>query len=195
MSHFNAGNVWGVVKDTKPGTSQGGKRFLGLHLDCSGAHGQVNAFGRIWGDDQIESLQSFLKDHPHDPIRLRGYFSMFFAEVKLYNFTWWQWEPLAGIERKAAFVLRGIVTGMKGMDAMGRISLKLIRPGKNGQKDIKEEFDVYAEDPGMFAAVKEGDTVEVKGYLQQIEDEFGANSGPALPFIKAFKKIESEPRL
>ncbi len=182
-----------MVREFKTFSTKTGKPYILLHVDCSGEHGQVNAFGQINGENPVAAIKAFVMDHPNHPIRLRGYFSMFWkdTQTRLYNFTWYQWEPLNTMERKAAFILRGAVTAMKGMDGMGRISLKLTRPGKDGQKDIVEDFDVYALDPGMFGAVKEGDTCEVKGYLQQIEDEFGSASGPALPMIKAFMKVEA----
>lgn len=191
-SHFNAGNVWGSVIDTQAHVSKNGKPVMVITLDCSGAHGNVRTFGRLWGEERIRSLTRHLETNPGANIRLRGFFSMYLEREqhnRLYNFTFFKWQPNEAPVFRAAFVLRGEITALD-LENL-RISLHMHRPGKEGYPANEEDADIYCDDTDVLDAAAAGDVWEFKGFLMQGEgeDEYGVASGPVLPWVKEAKKL------
>lgn len=193
--HFNAGNVWGAVKDSYRGTSRKGTHFLWIRIDCSGEHGSFTVFGRLWGQEKIDGLLAHIKAHPGETIRFRGFFEQYTQEITHWNYTLYAWEPAPEKPKKAAFVLRGkIVDTALGEDNTGKASLQIVRPGKNGHKDIEENLDIYTPDPEDVLQMQVGDTWELKGYLKRGmgEDEFGVADGQLRPFAERVKQVDGE---
>lgn len=196
MKHFNAGNVWGRIIDIKRGSSRKGTPFAWIRIDCSGDHGSFYVYGRMWGAQRVEGLLSHFKKAPTDTIRFRGFFEQYTKKVDYWNFTFYSWEPAPGKPHKAAFVLRGAVTGVsttiEGDVTAGKISLWLSRPGKEGYPDIEENIDVFLADHEKVNIIGEGETWEMKGYISQGggEDEFGLAGGLIRPYVVKYTQVD-----
>ena len=193
--HFNAGNVWGSVLESKRGASKKGVPFLWIKIDCSGEHGSFYVFGRLWGKDRIDGLLAHIKGHAGETIRFRGFFEQYTQEVTYWNYTFFSWEPAPGKPKKAAFVLRGEIedTSVE-EDGSGKARLRIVRSGKNGHQDIEDNIDVYFLDPDNVTGMFVGDTWEVKGYIKQGggEDEFGVAGGRIRPLVEVAKQVKGD---
>lgn len=193
--HFNMGNVWGVVEKTKR-VEQNGKDLLVLSIGCASG---VTAFGRLWGEDQIDGLEQFLKEKPHIPVRFYGFFSTYLDQHKnrkLYNYSFYKWEPIAvNAARRATFILTGDITGISAPEKPEpcKISVRMVRPGKNGRSN-KEDFELYVKNDhiDLMENAAVGQTWELKGKMERIggEDEFGAPMGKVLPCILACREVK-----
>ncbi len=196
---YNAGNVWGDLVEIKDFTTHKNKKpYVVLSVDCSGGHGNVMAFGRMFNEGQIAALKDLVSKTPPGG-RISGcgvFFSQFWEQTRdavLYNFTFYKWEVTDAPKFAAAFILRGMVTAFKPDGEKLKIRLSVTRDGKDGYKDQEEIFDLYTTDEELVATVDKGEW-EFKGFMQQGagEDEFGDCSGPVLPFIKKARKIEQK---
>ncbi|MDH4319904.1 MAG: hypothetical protein OEV73_00245 [Desulfobulbaceae bacterium] len=193
IKHFNAGNVWGRTKELERKSTQNGAPYLMVTLDCSGKHGSVRAYGRIFGAEKIDGLIDHHGDHPDQVVRMRGYFGQYEAREEIMsNFTFYGWEPAPDQPPRAAFVLVGKVTDLAQIGDKWRLSLHLSRPGQAGHDAQEEDFDVWALDGQLVAGMLRDMVVEVKGYMQQGhgEDEYGASTGEVRPIIHRSRIVE-----
>ena len=200
ISHFNAGNVWGRIISAEKGKSQKGVPYVWIKIDCSGEHGSFYVSGRMWGAEKVDGLISHFKKNPAETIRFRGFMEQFTKKVAYWNFTFYSWEPATGKPHKAAFVLRGEVTGT-GVETVGdredgRVGMHLRRPGKNDYPDIEEDVDIFIAAADRLRDVLPGQMWEFKGYISQGggEDEFGMAGGMIRPYIKWLGRVNEAAR-
>lgn len=189
MSDFNGGNVWGRVVSVKRERSKKKSPYLAVLVDCSGPRGNVRVYGRLWGEDRIESFLSQFKADASALVRFRGFFGQYKkGDDVLSNYTFFNWEPSAGQEPRAAFVLSGSVVDFDVFEGLLRV--RVIRPAKNGYPEVDEVFEVFA--PGFECEA--GQRVEVKGCLQQGEgeDDFGVATGPVRPVVSVLRDLTAD---
>lgn len=148
------------------------------------------------GDDSIDS---FLKQYEKEPgaiYRFRGFFSQYMPQQgvshRFTNFRFFKWDIAPGQEPRAAFILKGEITGTATSGELGIISMKLVQPAQNGYPEKKEDFKLYVFEPGLLKGFEAGQFWELRGFLQQGEgeDEYGAAKGPVLPFVLDAKEIK-----
>lgn len=195
--HFNQGNVWGRVMATKSGGfgSGNGTPALTVHVDCTGAYGNIHAFGRIWGQEKIDAFFEFHRRNPDAVIKFTGFMSQYFKGVKNYtNFSFYKWDAAMGQPPRAAFILTGDVVSKAVKNDAGVIKLKYVKPGSNGYRATSEDFELWFLDGGLYESFSPGQLVEVKGHMQQGagEDEFGSATGEVRPIVKVVRVIESK---
>ena len=184
--HFNRGTVWGRVDgmpQSKLSEEGKGKKFYRLKVICASRRGNAFAYGRIWNEVKAKALIDYLKKNPSAGIKLVGWFNQYDKQLdggrteRRSNFTWHDWFPDKCEDPRAAFSLVGLVTAIEG----DLLSLHLERQGSQ-----PEDFKLHALEDSSLARIAEGDTVQVKGYLQSKlgEDEFGdTDNSPILPYF------------
>ncbi len=58
--HFNSGKLFGKIAEVKEESSSGGKPYLSIKMNVSGAKsGNATAFCRIWGKLYLELARAF----------------------------------------------------------------------------------------------------------------------------------------
>jgi hypothetical protein len=193
--HFNQGNVWGRVAATKAGGFGSGTPALSVHVDCSGAYGNIHAFGRIWGKEKIDVFSDFYRRNPDALLKFTGFMSQYFKGLKNYtNFSFYKWDAATGQPPRAAFILSGDVVAKAVKDGAGVLTLKYAKPGSNGYRATAEDFELWVLDGGLYESFSVGQLIEVKGHMQQGagEDEFGSATGEVRPIVKVVRVIESK---
>ena len=188
--HFNKGTVWGRVDGVprrKLSNEGKGDPYWTIKVICPSYRGNAFAFGRIRNEEKAEALIDYLKKNPHGGVKLVGFFNQYEKDgSRLSNFSWYDWQPHACEDPRAAFVLVGRVEGVQD----DTLALVLEREGSD-----PEDLEVYALSAGALKGFTEGDVVEVKGYLRskEPEGEFGeTNNSPIRPYIEQINLREGD---
>jgi hypothetical protein len=193
--HFNQGNVWGRVMATKSGGFGSGTPALSVHVDCTGAYGNIHAFGRIWGQEKIDAFFEFHRKNTDAVMKFTGFISQYYKGLKNHtNYSFYKWDAALGQAPRAAFILTGDVVSKAVKNDSGVITLKYVKPASNGYRATSEDFELWFLDGGLYESFSPGQLIEVKGHIQQGagEDEFGSATGEVRPIVKVVRVIESK---
>lgn len=190
QKHFNSGNVFGRVLECEKNTSTGGKPYLSLKVNVSGAKsGNVHAYCRVWGEESCVDFLSLHRTRQGGPMYLKGFYSQYKNEQNewLSNFTIFSFEARDQVDPRAVFILRGVVDIASGTtDGGQRLILKVQRP-----ENPEESFELWCPGESLLEEVAKGQFIEVKGYVRQTdtEDEFGGSSGPIRAFVHELRVL------
>jgi hypothetical protein len=178
--------VWGVLqKCEKKTTDDSGAPYLEIRIDCQhDEHGSVQVLGFVWGKGNVETFREMYKTG--DALRVSGgvqqYASRKTNAVKTsFNLYSFKDGPLK--ERKATFILVGEVVSLVGETLKILVSI----PASKKYAAKKDEFVVSVPNSILLMADKtpeKGQTVSVKGYIVQKEDEYGETVGSQRPVVK-----------
>ena len=186
MKHCNRAHVWGVLqKCEEKTTDDSGAPYLEIRIDCQhNEHGSVQVLGFVWGKVNVEAFREMYKTG--DALRVSGgvqqYASRKTNAVKTsFNLYSFKDGPLK--ERKATFILVGEVVSLVGETLKILVSI----PASKKYAAKKDEFVVSVPNSILLMADKtpeKGQTVSVKGYIVQKEDEYGETVGSQRPVVK-----------
>lgn len=182
MNHFNRAFVFGVIEEIKEEDTQNKKPYLSLTVNCSYArHGNVKAFGRLWGKDAVAGFKKQFKKG--SSVRLTGVLTQYEGKnnaVKT-SFNFYKadpWDPAADQHsfRRATFILVGSVVSFQegGPEAHLRLKVRTETKGQDKAEEHLFHLSVPADLSLDFTAeFPDGADVRIKGRLAQTEDEFG----------------------
>jgi len=191
--HFNSGNVFGKITEVDEKSSVGGKPFVSLKVNVSGAKsGQATAFCRIWGEKRCQEFMELFRKGP-GPVALRGMMTSYKDEKNNFynNFTCFSWEPKEA-EARAVFILRGEVDAVSSTtDGGQRALVKVIREANENYQESSELFELWLQGEKLFDVVKTGDAVEMKGMIRQgeVDDFYGGGDGPVRAYVEKLKVL------
>lgn len=158
-----------------------------MKIDCNGTAGRIIAFGKLWGDEAIDSLISFHKKNPKTMIFFRGFTSQYLNQGKdrYMNFSFTSWSICVGQDPRAAFIIIGRITGIENKNGYGVLLIDVDKKGRNGYGDSTETFHIWSLSFDALQTFKPGETWKVKGLIQQGRgmDHFGDTDGLIRPFI------------
>lgn len=190
QKHFNSGNVFGRVLEVEKKTSEGGKPFLSLKVNVSGARsGNVHAYCRVWGEESCVDFLSMHRRATNTPFYLKGFYGQYRSEKNewMSNFTIFSFEQREQVDPRAVFILRGLVDLASGTtDGGQRLLLKVQR-----ENNPDESFELWCPGESLLDEVAQGDFIEAKGYVRQAEteDEFGGSSGPIRAYVHQLRVL------
>ncbi len=185
MLHCNRAHVWGVLQKCEKKATDGKKPYLEIRINCQhDEHGSVQVLGFVWGKVNVEAFREMYKTG--DALRVSGgvqqYASRKTNAVKTsFNLYSFKDGPLK--ERKATFILVGEVVSLVGETLKILVSI----PASKKYAAKKDEFVVSVPNSILLMADKtpeKGQTVSVKGYIVQKEDEYGETVGSQRPVVK-----------
>ena len=190
--HFNSGNVFGKIAEVKEESSSGGKPYLSIKMNVSGAKsGQATAFCRIWGEKRCREFMELFATKPAS-LALRGMMTSYCDEEKnifYNNFTCFSWAAKE-VEPRAVFILRGEVDQVTATtDGGQRALVRVIREAKDAYQESSELFELWLQGEKLFDAVAAGQDVEVKGMIRQgeVDDFYGGGDGPVRAYVEKLK--------
>jgi len=192
-SHFNAGNVWGIVTKCEEKKSEGkGTPFLNLEIECKNPdQGSVRAWGRMWGKEKIAAFLEHLKAHKNDLVRLKGFYDQYedrgtrYSSYFFYDFQKVKPEDLP----RAAFILVGDLLKKELVDGEALLTLEVVQKRKDIDK--ASQLAVWLLDVMAFYETEPGDLIEVRGTLRKREAEDfcgGSTDDPIRPYVITTKK-------
>ena len=176
MKHFNGANVWGVLHEFTKKTTENGKAYIEVSVNCPNAkYGNVRVFGRLWGGDKAELfIKSF---SPGQKVKLQGNLAQYKGKKDrtCTNFNFYAaeaWDPESDQHKtnRATFILVGEVTSFEDGKDEGRLLISVKREGA-----AEEVFEVFIPTQALldFAYPVIGKLYRVKGVMAQEADEFG----------------------
>ncbi|MFQ5737364.1 MAG: hypothetical protein ACE5GY_10980 [Thermodesulfobacteriota bacterium] len=182
MKHFNSANVWGRIHSMTRKTTENGKPYVELAVNCeSSAYGNVRAFGYLWGEDAVAAFMKAFR--PKATVHLRGAFAQYKGrhEAIKTSFTFWKaapWDPATGKHKapRAAFILVGECMAYEEGGDDGRLVMRLTKENKDGSEAGEDVFELAVSADALLTLgglPEPGRTYQVKGALAQEEDEFG----------------------
>jgi len=180
MSHRNEGRAWGRVLKMDHQSTKSGKPETKLTILCTPSFGPtVTVYAKLYKESEIELLKALYAKDPHQTLKFSGGLSQYTMREKLYTaFTFFNVLPEGGAEQRASFILRGRLIGKEYPTAQAMDEHTILRIEiKSGQR--KTRFGVYAKSLDA-EAVRAEDEIEVKGYINRIEDSYGSHifTGP-----------------
>lgn len=187
MKHCNRANVWGILDKFKDKTTEGGKPYLEVFIDCRhDTYGNVRLLGFVWGKANVEDFKTNFT--PGDELRYTGSIQQYNGrkDVTRTTFNFYILKPGPVKEYKAAFILIGDVVSLEGETL--EINIKQEATENYEAKD--ETFKIHLPREILLEAEQTpepGQTVSAKGYIMHPEDEFGEPTGPQQPVIKELK--------
>jgi hypothetical protein len=186
MKHCNRAHVWGVLqKCEEKTTDDSGAPYLEIRIDCQhDEHGSVQVLGFVWGRNNFETFRKMYKVGAE--VRVSGGVQQYVfrktnAVKTSFNLYSFKDGPLK--ERKATFILVGEVVSLVGEILKILVSI----PASKKYAAKKDEFVVSVPNSILLMADKtpeKGQTVSVKGYIVQKEDEYGETVGSQRPVVK-----------
>lgn len=175
IKHYNGAIVMGIVSKVTEEKTKEKKPYLELLVDCPNpVHGNVRVLGRVWGKF-VEQFKASFKQG--SMARLQGTIQQYDDKNgnRRASFNFFQFSPGPLKEMKAVFILTGKVE--KYQD--DTLTVKVVQNDGNGKITSEEDIEVYV--PGEVLLTtgepESGQTVKVKGYLVQKENEFGEAEG------------------
>ncbi len=190
--HFNSGHVFGRVTEVEELLSSGGKPYLSIKMNVSGAKsGQATAFCRVWGEKRCQDFMGLFKTKPAALV-LRGMMTSYCDDEKnifYNNFTCFSAEATTA-EARAVFILRGEVDQVTATtDGGQRVLLRVIREAKDAYQESSELFELWLQGEKLFDAVAAGQDIEVKGMIRQgeVDDFYGGGDGPVRAYVDKLK--------
>ena len=204
LKHFNAGHVWGkIIKAEEKETKDKHTPFVELEIDCGHPeHGNVRAYGRLWGREKAALFLEYFKDHKDYVFRFKGYYGQYVDHGKRYSsYTFYDFMRPDEIykagaknnEPRAAFILTGELTetGFDD-DADPKLIMNVIRSGK--EMSFEDSLEVFLFELDGFYDIEPGDIIEVRGVLRKrsAEDFYGGSTDDAIkPYVMFLKKRRS----
>ena len=188
--HFNSGNVFGKIAEVKEESSQGGKPYLSIKMNVSGAKsGNATAFCRIWGEKRCQEFMELFSKKPAAVV-LRGMMTSYQDEKNNFynNFTCFSAEETTDKPR-AIFIIRGDVEQASSTTDGGQRGLvRVTREAREGYQESSELFELWFQGEKLFDVVEPGQSIEVKGLIRQEEfdDDFGWD-GPVRAYVEKLK--------
>lgn len=176
MKHFNGANVWGVIHEFAKKTTEKGKAYIEISVNCPNAkYGNVRVFGRLWGEEKAELFIKAFR--PGQKVKLKGNLAQYKGkkERTCTNFNFYgveEWNPESDQHKasRATFIIVGEVTAFED----GKDESRLLMAVKREDAD-EEVFEVFIPAQALldFAYPGTGKLYRVKGVMAQEEDEFG----------------------
>jgi len=204
LKHFNAGHVWGkILKAEEKETKDKHTPFVELEIDCGHPeHGNVRAYGRLWGKEKCAAFMDYLKDHKDFIFRFKGYYGQYVDHDKRYSsYTFYDFIRPDEIiktgtknnEPRAAFILTGELAEKElDADADPRLMINVVRSGK--ETSSENSLEVFLFELDGFYDIEPGDLIEVRGVLRKrsAEDFYGGSTDDAIkPYVMFLKKRRS----
>ena len=193
--HFNNGNVWGkIIKAEEKKTRDKGTPFLELEIDCgSSQYGNVRAFGRLWGDEKINTVVTHHRQYKGALYRFKGFINQYSDNDVRYNgYSFYDVEtvlPNVIHVPRASFILVGQVVKKEMIEGEGTVTLSIVRPQKD--RTVEDELVLYFFDLDPFFEIESEDIIEVRGLLRKREAEDlygGSTSDKFKPYIMTTTK-------
>ena len=170
---------------------------MGIFALCQHAqYGNVRVLGRIWGSDAVAGFNGNVasgKIVKGSDVRLEGNIQQYNGknEIIKTTFNFYRCEPMALKEYKAAFRLTGEVVSF-GDDAaevegFRPLRVRILQEKKEDFEGKEEVFEVYVPRIVLLEMPTDpapGQTVRLKGYIENPEDEFGDATGKQLPVVR-----------
>lgn len=181
MSHFNRAVVFGFIDDIKD-DDKCKQPNLSLTINCAySKHGNVKAFGRLWGKDAVASFKKSFTKGRH--VRMTGVLTQYTGKdnaVKTsFNFFKAEpWEPTQDQHsfKRATFILVGEVVSYQDGEDEGVLQLRVCLQAKGQDKADEHVLQLIVPSSlslDFIAEFPEGANVRIKGRLAQTEDEYG----------------------
>lgn len=181
IKHYNGGIVMGIISKVTPEVTKEKKPYLELLVDCPNPiHGNVRVLARIWGKS-VDLFKASFKQG--SMARLQGNIQQYDDKNgnRRTSFNFFQFSPGPLKEMKAVFILTGEVEKYQDdpSTSSGQVTIRIVQVDGNGKITNEEDIEVYV--PGEVLLTtgepEPGQTVKVKGYLVQKENEFGEAEG------------------
>lgn len=197
MKHFNGANVWGVLHEFAKKTTENGKAYIEVSVNCPHPkYGNVRVFGRLWGEDKAELFaKSFM---PGQKVNLKGNLAQYKnkKERTCTNFNFyivepWDSESDRHKSSRATFILVGEVTRFEDGKDEGRLVVAVRREGAS-----EESFEVFIPAQTLLdiSYPEPGKLYRVKGVMAQEEDEFGDVVRYSRPVVAGMEKKGASPQ-
>ena len=203
MKFYNGATIWGKLDKFSRETTNSGKPYVEIFVHCQHTqYGNVRILGRIWGKDAVDEFNSNVstgKIKKGTDLRLEGNIQQYNGrnEAIKTSFNFYRCEPIPLKEYKAAFRLVGEVVSF-GVDAEADPStgsgcnamplrVRVIQEQKEDFTPKEEIFEVYVPNVVLLeisGSPMSGQSVRLKGYIENPEDEFGDTSGVQRPIVK-----------
>ena len=189
----NNATVLGIPKSVILEEPPGKKSYLSLEVMCPSKDGSLIAYGKMRGDEnEIKSLEAFVKSNPGSPIKLRGVITQFKSNEEegklLTNYTFFRWEPAVLAEFKAVFVVRGELLRKNTSNGDGILTISQLQQGS----EQPDELVLYTSDLKEMNEFKEGTFIELKGRLKAKtpEDEYCEATSSIKPYAERISSVE-----
>lgn len=180
MNHFNRAIIWGEITALDKKTTINKTPYLDVRVNCRGPYGRIRAFCRVWGRQQVDEftaefqkgslvrLQGFMGQYRDKKDRIRTNFAVYQGEP---------WDPAVDEhkERRATFILVGVVKGFEEIDGEGAL-IVAVTIETEGYGARTEEFEVRVPTEVQLdfkGELAPGRTLRIKGVLAQEEDGYG----------------------
>jgi len=195
---YNGAHVWGNIHSIETKATEPAKKpYLELQVNCPSAkYGNIRAFCRVWGEKRVEQVMAAFS--AGDTVKAQGMMSQYVGrhEVVKTNFnifTVLPWDPDNDkhSDARATFILSGECEAF----ADGNITIRIVRTNEDETKVLSEESFVI-EFPAHMVIDLGGEPVvgmeyNVKGCLQQEEDEWGDLTVAARPVVMSIREVAS----
>lgn len=194
MKHCNRAHVWGIIDKFETKTTEGGKPYLEVYIDCRhDEYGSVRILGFVWGKDTANHFNSSFGRG--DEVRFSGGIQQYTGRngVTRTTFNFYILKPGPVREHKAAFILVGEVVSLEGESLEILIKQDVGANGGSPANDAatrEDTFKIHLPREVLLEAEhtpEPGQSVSVKGYIMHHEDEYGEACGPQQPVIKELK--------
>lgn len=184
LSHFNKGQVFGVISELRLKKSKGMVPFLAIKLVCKNSRtGNIRVWGRIWGETMVKELTDFHRSNPRDIVHLEGIFCQYVKDKEYkHNYTFFSFNHHPNAVQRAVFILVGKVTFV-GLD--GDVHVRVYRDNKFKKKMVEENFRLAACSDSVLNQLEKDKEYKLLGVIKKasIDEFYGDSSGKDRPTI------------
>lgn len=197
LRFYNGATVWGKLDKFSKETTSTGKAYVEIFVLCQHAqYGNVRVLGRIWGGEAVAGFNSNVaagKIVKSSDVRLEGNIQQYSGknEAIKTTFNFYRCEPMDLKEYKAAFRLTGEVVSFSDeaaeVEGFRPLRVRILQEKKDDFERKEEVFEVYIPKIVLLEMANDpapGQTVRLKGYIENPEDEFGDATGKQLPVVR-----------
>ena len=184
MNHYNAGIVKGKIDRISEKSTDGGKPYVRLSIDCPGPYGNVKAFGSVFGNVRVEQFKREFRKG--SVVNLAGFLAQYKKGDTLktsFNFIvgdHWEQSHDQHPYMRATFILVGEIMAIKERGAEPEATVR-IRNSRDESKYI--DISVHIPDELIFD-VEKGKVQRLTGHLKQDEDDCGGVIRMTRPLIE-----------
>jgi hypothetical protein len=184
MKHYNAGIVKGKIDRISEKSTDGGKPYLRLSIDCPGPYGKVKAFGSVFGNVRVEQFKKEFRKG--SVVNLAGFLVQYQKGDTLktsFNFIvgdHWEQSHDQHPYMRATFILVGEIMSIKDRGAEPEAT---VRVHDSRDNDQYSDLVVHIPDELLFD-VEKGKVQRLTGHLKQDEDDCGGVIRMTRPLIE-----------